>query len=294
MAPGKDPLRLAIHVVVYVVLFLITATVAGWLLNGLLDVYLVSNIATFLFSAVFANWLALRIYADRRLIEVGLWLNRASAENLVAGLAGGAGAAFLVLAPPLLLRVAHLASTPDDQPTAGRIIFLTFLLMAGATGEELLFRGFGFQVLLAELGAYATIVPVGVIFALLHQSNPGATWFSTANTAGFGILFGYAYLRSRDLWLPIGLHFGWNFTLPLFGANVSGLRMKVTGYEMSWTAGDLWSGGEYGPEASVLTSVVLVLLFMYLWKAPIRRQPSPLTDPPAESTVCEPSPLLPS
>jgi membrane protease YdiL (CAAX protease family) len=267
--------------------------VSGWVLNGLLD-YLVANIATLLFSAAFANWLVLRIYANRRFIEVGLWLNRASAENLVTGLAGGAGAAFLVLAPPLLLGVAHLAPTPDDQPTAGSIIFVTFLLMAGATGEELVFRGYGFQVLLAQLGAYATIIPVGVIFALLHGHNPGATWFSTVNTAGFGILFGYAYLRSRDLWLPIGLHFGWNFTLPLFGVNVSGLRMKVTGYEMSWTAGDLWSGGEYGPEASVLTSVVLILLCVYLWKAPIRRQPSPLTDPPAENAVCEPSSLLPS
>jgi hypothetical protein len=135
---------------------------------------------------------------------------------------------------------------------------------------------------------------VGVIFALLHGSNPGATWFSTANTAGFGILFGYAYLRSRDLWLPIGLHFGWNFTLPLFGVNVSGLRMKVTGYEMTWTAGDLWSGGEYGPEASILTSAMLVALFLYLRRAPVHRQVSPLTDPPAESEVCEATPSLPS
>ena len=92
-------------------------------------------------------------------------------------------------------------------------------------------------------------------------------------------------LRSRDLWLPIGLHLGWNFTLPFFGVNLSGLRMRVTGYEMSWTAGPLWSGGEYGPEASVLTSFVVLLLAAYLWKAPIRRQPSPLTDPPAESAV---------
>ena len=44
--------------------------------------------------------------------------------------------------------------------------------------------------------------------------------------------------------------------------------MKVTGYEMSWTAGSLWSGGEYGPEASILTSVVLIVLFVYLCKAP--------------------------
>jgi CAAX protease family protein len=161
-------------------------------------------------------------------------------------------------------------------------------------GEELIFRGYGFQLLLGALGPYATIVPVGVVFALLHNSNPNASWLGLLNTAGFGILFGYAYWRSRDLWLPFGLHIGWNFTLPLFGVNLSGLKIKVTGYELSWFAGPLWSGGEYGPEASVLTSAVLFLLGFFLWKAPVRRQPSPLTDPPAESPVCEPSPLLPS
>jgi hypothetical protein len=96
------------------------------------------------------------------------------------------------------------------------------------------------------------------------------------------------------LWLPIGLHFGWNLTLPLFGVNVSGLRMDETGYEMSWTACALWSGGAYGPEASVLTSAVVVLLSLYVWKAPIRRQTSLLIDPPAESDVCDSSLPLPS
>jgi membrane protease YdiL (CAAX protease family) len=247
-----------------------------------------------LLAAVFANWLALRIYENQHFVEIGLWLNRRSAENLLLGLAGGTASATLVLAPALLAGAAHLTSTPDDQPTVGTIIFVSILLAAGSIGEELFFRGYGFQELLAAIGPWATVVPVGVIFGLLHGSNPGATWFSAANTAGFGILFGYAYLRSRDLWLPMGLHFGWNFTLPLFGVNVSGLRMKVTGYEMSWTAGSLWSGGVYGPEASILTSVVLIALFVYLYKAPIRRQVSPLTDPPAGSEVCEATPSSPS
>jgi membrane protease YdiL (CAAX protease family) len=293
VASGKDPLRLAIHVTVYVALYFATAFVFSGLLVWL-GGYLTGVTGTGLLAAVFANWLALRIYENRHLVEIGLWLNRRSAENLLLGLAGGAGSAALVLTPALLAGAAHLTPTPADQPTVGTIIFVSILLAAGSIGEELFFRGYGFQELLAAVGPWATVVPVGVIFALLHGSNPGATWFSTANTAGFGILFGYAYLRSRDLWLPIGLHFGWNFTLPLFGVNVSGLRMKVTGYEMSWTAGSLWSGGEYGPEASILTSVVLVGLFIYLRKAPIRRQVSPLTDPPAGSEVCEAAPLSPS
>ena len=294
MASGKDPLKLGIHLTVYIALYFATAFVFSGLLVGL-GGYLTGITGTGLLAAVFANWLALRIYEDRHVVEIGLWLNRRSAENLVLGLGGGIGTAALVLIPPLLAGMAHLSPTPADRPTVGTIIFVSILLAAGSVGEEIFFRGYGFQELLAAVGPWATVIPVAVIFALLHGSNPGATQFSTANTAGFGILFGYAYLRSRDLWLPIGLHFGWNVTLTLFGANVSGLRMKVTGYEMSWTAGSLWSGGEYGPEASILTSVVLIALFIYLRRAPIRRQVSPLTDPPAGSSeVCEAAPLSPS
>jgi membrane protease YdiL (CAAX protease family) len=189
---------------------------------------------------------------------------------------------------------AHFARIPEEQPTIWAALFLAVFLFAGSAAEEILFRGFGFQTLLANFGIWAAIVPVAVLFGLLHLGNPGATWLGIVNTMGFGAVFGYAFIRSRDLWLPIGLHFGWNLTLPLFGVNVSGLRMDVTGYEMSWTAGALWSGGAYGPEASVLTSVVVVLLFLYVWKAPVRRQTSPLTDPPAETAVCDSSLPLPS
>ncbi len=283
---SRDPLRIAIHVSVYVVLFILSTTLFGWVLieTG----YLVGITATHLLAAAFTNWLVLRIYENRSLVDLGLWWDRASSRNLLVGLAGGAGAASLVLLVPLAAGAARIVRTPDDQPGIGTLIFVLALLAAGAVGEELVFRGYGFQVLLAALGPYLTIVPVGIVFALLHGANPNASRIGIANTAGFGILFGYAYWRSRDLWLPFGLHVGWNFTLPLFGVPLSGLRMNVTGHEMSWTAGALWSGGEYGPEASVLTSGALLLLSLYLWKAPVRRQLSPLTGPPIGSTKCEP------
>ena len=184
MAPGKDPLRLGIHVTVYVALYFGTAFVFSGLLVWL-GGYLTGVTGTGLLAAVFANWLALRIYENRHLVEIGLWLNRRSAENLLLGLAGGAASAALVLAPALLVGAAHLTSTPDDQPTVGTIIFVSILLAAGSIGEELFFRGYGFQELLAAVGPWATVIPVGVIFGLLHGSNPGATWFSAANTAGF-------------------------------------------------------------------------------------------------------------
>jgi membrane protease YdiL (CAAX protease family) len=289
---SRDPARVAIRVGVYVVLFILSAIIFGWALNG--TGYLIAVIGTSVLAAGFANWLSLRIFEGRHLIDAGLWWNHCSSANLLLGLAGGAGAAALVLGPALLFRAARMVPTPADAPTIGSVVFVAALLASGVLGEELLFRGYAFQLLLAAVGPYATIIPVGVVFALLHSANPNATWPGLVNTGAFGILFGYAYLRSRDLWLPMGLHLGWNVTLPLFGVNLSGLRMKVTGYEMSWTAGVLWSGGDYGPEASVLTSVVVVLLFAFLWKAPIRRQFSPIFDPPVENAVCEPSPSSPS
>jgi len=276
----RDPARLAIRVGIYIVLYILSTIVFGWSLTGI--GYLVSIVGTSVLAAVLANWLTLRIFEGRHLIDVGLWWNRASSANLAIGFAGGMGAATAVLLPPLVFRAASLVRSPEDRLTAGSLIFTAALLFAGVLGEELLFRGYAFQLLLVSIGPYATILPLGVLFGLLHAGNPNASNLGLVNTGAFGLLFGYAYLRSRDLWLPIGLHIGWNFTLPLFGADVSGIKLGVAGYEPHWIAGPLWSGGEYGPEASVLTSAVLLVLFAFIWKAPIRPQRNVLLDEPVE------------
>jgi membrane protease YdiL (CAAX protease family) len=150
---------------------------------------------------------------------------------------------------------------------------LLVILLFGGIGEEMLFHGFAFQVLMGVLGPFATILPVSVLFAAAHSDNLNVTWLGLLNTGLWGILLGYAFWRSGDLWLPIGLHVGWNWTLPLFGTNLSGFTMNVTGYVMHWSASPLWSGGAYGPEGGLMTTSVVVLLFVWLIaKAPVRRQ----------------------
>ena len=284
--PGRaDSLHLTVKVVVYTSLYFATAYVLGrplYWLGGLLF----GVTATGFLAAAFSNFLCLRIYVHRGIAAIGLQGDKAALMNLAFGCFGGVGAAALVLAGPLLIHAARIERDPGSPASLSSFFFVSVLLLFGSAGEELLFRGFGFQVLLGALGPWTTILPVGIVFAALHAGNPNATWLGLANTAGFGIVFGYAFLRSHDIWLPIGLHFGWNFTLPLFGVNVSGLTMRLTGFTMRWSAGTLWSGGDYGPEASILTTAVLLLLFAYLWKAPIRRQPSALLDPPAGDVTC--------
>jgi uncharacterized protein len=297
MPTRTDPIRLVLRVVLYILFYYVTARICGtvvmWI--GGDAVYFAGITLTSLLAAWLTNWLVLRFFEQgRTVMALGLWLNSASARNLLWGLAGGAGSAALVLAPPLFVHAAHWVPVAEGTPTVASFFYVSVLLLAGAAGEELLFRGYGFQVLVSNLGPFSAIIPVGVVFALLHNANPHASQLGIANTAGFGILFGYAYWRTRDLWLPIGLHFGWNVALPLFGVNVSGLKIVLTGHEMVWTSGALWSGGEYGPEASLLTALVLPVLFVFLLKAPLGRQRSPFTDPPVEDAICEGQPSLPS
>jgi hypothetical protein len=282
------------HVVVYAVFYLAPLFLGfGFLMQALAGNLAGMTLAN-LAAALFANWLALKIYHQMGVSAIGLGWNRGSADNFALGLLGGIGAACAALAPALLAGAAHFTHTSGERASISAAVFLGVFLLVGSAGEEILFRGFGFQTLVAAFGQTAGVAVCAVLFGLVHMGNPGANWLGIANTMGFGAVFGYAFLRSRDLWLPIGLHFGWNFTLPLFGERVSGLTMNVTGYEMTWTAGALWSGSAYGPEASLLATGVLVLLFLYVRSAPVRRQSSPLTDPPVESAVCEPPLPLPS
>jgi membrane protease YdiL (CAAX protease family) len=288
MPARVDPLRLALQIGLYIFFHALVLSICLLIgLPALMGMFAGSALAIFL-GAVITNVITLRIYEGRKLSDIGFHWSPASQWNLALGLTGGAASAFLVLAAPLVFRAASMRPSATHENLLGRLIWITLFLILGAAGEEILFRGYGFQVLLRSIGPFTTILPVGVLFGLLHSSNPHASNLGLINTAGFGILFGYAFLRSRDLWLPFGLHFGWNFTLPFFGTDLSGVKMVVTGYELQWKAGVLWSGGEYGPEASILTSGVLLALFVFLWKAPIRPQPNLLLDEPVEKLNASP------
>ncbi|MCS7026879.1 MAG: CPBP family intramembrane metalloprotease [Bryobacteraceae bacterium] len=230
-------------------------------------------------AAALANALALRVWERAPLAAVGLSWTRASGRNLALGFAGGVGASVVVLGLPLLVGAAEFQKLPEGSFRWPSLLFVAVVLLFGAVGEELLFRGYGFQLLLGRIGEFATILPSAVLFGLAHSNNQHVSWLGMMNTSLWGVLFGLAFLRSRDLWLPIGLHFGWNLALPLFGVNLSGFTMNVTGYAIEWKIGRLWSGGDYGPEAGLLCTMVLGGLFYALQKAPVEKQTSLLYQP---------------
>ena len=119
--------------------------------------------------------------------------------------------------------------------------------------EEVLFRGILFRLVEERLGSAIALAVSAVLFGTAHLANPGASALGAASIViEAGILLAGAYLMTRRLWLPIGLHFAWNFMeAGVFGVEVSG--RDVPGLLRGHLTGPVWlTGGKFGPEASVL------------------------------------------
>jgi uncharacterized protein len=149
------------------------------------------------------------------------------------------------------------------------LIFFAIFVLVG-WNEELLSRGYHLQTIASGLNLFWGVTISSAIFGLLHLANPSANWISTAGIFLAGLFFAYGYLRTKQLWLPMGMHLGWNFFEGVvFGFPVSGLdiypmtRIQVQGPK-------LWTGGAFGPEAGliVLPSLVLgaILIYLYSWR----------------------------
>lgn len=152
-----------------------------------------------------------------------------------------------------------------NSHVAALIALELFILITGALAEELMFRGYPFQRVVDALGAVGAIVIFSIQFGLVHLGNPHISFWAVSNTIAVGVLLSVAYLRTRALWLPWGIHFGWNTALGLgFGLPVSGLTdfgVVVHGRAQ----GPVWlTGGAYGIEGSAVGTVVILLGFLPL------------------------------
>ena len=149
---------------------------------------------------------------------------------------------------------------------ANTATFLAIFIFVG-WNEELLSRGYHLQTIASGTNLFWGVLISSSIFGLLHLGNPNATWVSAAGIFFAGLFLAYGYARTKQLWLSIGLHIGWNFFEGvIFGFPVSGLdiypltHIQVFGPE-------IWTGGAFGPEAGliVLPALVLGAVLIYLY-----------------------------
>ncbi|MCM4079248.1 CPBP family intramembrane glutamic endopeptidase [Paractinoplanes hotanensis] len=146
---------------------------------------------------------------------------------------------------------------------------LVGFMAAAAVTEELLFRGVLFRVIEERIGTWISLLLTGVVFGLMHLFNPDATlWGATAIAIEAGFMLAACYAATRNLWVPIGLHFGWNLAAgAIFSVVVSG-NGESKGLLDATTSGQaLVTGGDFGPEGSlyaVAAGAAMTVVFMWL------------------------------
>jgi len=178
----------------------------------------------------------------------------------------GIGLGGLLMAIPAAILFLSGAVTFSAAGVRGSGILTAIVTMAGvAVAEELLFRGFMFQRTVAGLGKWPALILLAGLFLLTHFDNEGmkgaAAILAGANIFIAGVMFGIAFLATRRLALPIGIHFGANVVQGnILGFAVSGsdnqslLTAAVTS-DVQWL-----TGGTVGLEGSVPGLVTLLIL----------------------------------
>ncbi|MEO8435332.1 MAG: type II CAAX endopeptidase family protein [Pyrinomonadaceae bacterium] len=155
---------------------------------------------------------------------------------------------------------------------ARTLIFSGLLFVFAAAAEEVLFRGYPLQTLTRARLVWLGILITSVPFALAHLKNPNVIRGVTfANTVLAGVWLAVAYLRTRSLWLPLGIHWAWNWTMAaVLGLPVSGItRLTPSPLLKTLEAGPTWlTGGAYGPEGGVACTAALVVSIVFVWFAP--------------------------
>ena len=222
-------------------------------------------------AATLATFVARR-YIDRKtVVSLGLRPGLAAALDIGFGfLLSGlmAGAVFAAMAAPGL--ITGIRFTATGWSIVG--VLAGPLLITAIVGywEELVFRGYLLQNMAEGLGMRRAVVMSCLLYGLVHAANPNAGLLSTAIIVLFGYLRIYGYLGTGQLWLSMGMHWGWNFFQgSVFGYAASGHTEAQTLIAHEAVAADWLSGGAFGPEASVLTIpvVVLALLIMRAWSS---------------------------
>ncbi len=176
-----------------------------------------------------------------------------SLRLLLPGMLFGAALFALVYAILWACGIAHLTGFGT---TAG-LLGIFGVSVASGVQEEIVFRAALFRVIDERFGTTAAMIVSAAVFGGLHGLNRGATLTSTAAVAlEAGILLAAAFAMVRSLWLPIGMHFAWNFTEGgIFGAAVSGGRSQGL-LAFPLTGPTLYTGGVFGPEASIVAVIV--------------------------------------
>ena len=233
---------------------------------------LAGSLAT-LVATVGTVWFSQRTARDLPLSALGLKYYRGLPLDAALGLV--LGPLLFVIIYQLETALDYLKVSPGPFYDWGGLALAVVIFLALAVSEELVVRGYFLQTINGVWGGGPAVVVTSVLWGFAHVFNPHADALAIFNIIVAGVIFAYAYNITGHLWLPIVLHFSWNFAEgAIFGYPVSGYTVDSPIFRATPDGPTQMTGGRFGPEGGLISLLALLLggLILYGWER--NRRPS--------------------
>jgi membrane protease YdiL (CAAX protease family) len=235
------------------------------------SVVFLAGVLTQLLAITIATFLVRRFLDKQSIISLGLKPGTQALMDVITGIVitfFQMGLIYIIEISMGWTKFTGFASDelPITEIASGVGVWVIAFILVGWQ-EELLSRGYHLQTIASGSNLFWGVLISSSIFGFLHMSNNGASWVSTFGIFLAGLFLALPYILTKQLWVSIGLHIGWNFFEGVvFGFPVSGietfrlLRHTVNGPE-------IWTGGVFGPEAGLIVIPALLLgsLFVFAY-----------------------------
>ena len=225
----------------------------------------------FLGAALGAGYICARVLEDLRWRSLGLTLHSKWLRDLIVG--SVIGVVTLVIAIAIAFVAGGLSfrlSSAGFSRVLTTLLFSAGLFIVAGLAEEALCRGYPLQTFVRARLVWLGILITSVAFGAGHLKNPNAgALLAFGNTTFAGVWLAIAYLRTRSLWFPLGVHWAWNWALgALFGLPVSGItRVAPNPFLVGTDLGPAWlTGAAYGIEGGVACTIALLISTVFIWK----------------------------
>ena len=221
------------------------------------------------FSAVlFFIFLWIKLFEVRPFYTIGFTKNN-FIKKYASGYITGFGMTTLVVGAMYVFGGVEISSNPkavQGFDALGTVVIMLFGFVVQGGSEEILARGWMFQVIGARYKPWIGAVISSVFFSLLHLGNEGVNVFGVINLLLFAFLMVLFVLKDKSLWGACAWHSAWNWSLGNFyGLSVSGTDEIPSVINLDSKGSELINGGGFGPEGSLITTLILLCVIIYLF-----------------------------
>ena len=206
-----------------------------------------------------------KIFEKKKINKMGITSIKNGYKELGIGLILGAITMSIVAIIIIAIGNVKLVNSISKPQISISLLYGLISFIFVGFGEEILSRGYIMSVLKQTRNIWLILIGPALIFAALHLGNEGIDVLSFINLFLVGVLFAYMFMKSKNIWMPIGYHITWNyFQGYIWGFGVSGVSVNGL-YKIENVTNNIINGGAFGPEGGIIVTIVTCLMFIFVY-----------------------------